>query len=233
MGLGVLAAIAGAVLLVFRSPAAPPVKPELAAASAPVVPAPPAPLQPSFDIVRIGPTGNAVIAGRSAPDVDVTVLNEGKPIGVAHADESGSWMLIPAAPLPEGAAELTLSSQSRSGPPVAGRAPVLLVIPGASAAPALAVLTPPSGPSRLLQGPEGSHPGRLGLDTVDYDDQGAIRFSGTSRRRGLRSASMSTAPRSATRRGMRPATGRCRRNSKSRPGCTSSGSISWAKTARS
>jgi nucleoid-associated protein YgaU len=186
MGLGVLAGIAVAVLLVFRSPAPPPMKPQLASASAPLVPAKPeppapvpAPVQPSFDIVRVGPTGNAVIAGRSAPDADITVLNEGKPIAMAHADESGSWMLIPAAPLPAGAAELTLSSQSRTGPAVPGRAPVLLVIPGNSSAPALAVLAPPNGPSRLLQGPEGSHPGRLGLDTVDYDEQGAIRFSGT------------------------------------------------------
>jgi nucleoid-associated protein YgaU len=31
----------------------------------------------------------------------------------------------------------------------------------------------------LLQGPEAGTPGKLGLDTVDYDEHGAIRFSGT------------------------------------------------------
>ena len=36
---------------------------------------------------------------------------------------------------------------------------------------------PPSGPARVLQGPA-SPAGRLGLDVVDYDDTGAIRFSG-------------------------------------------------------
>ena len=49
--------------------------------------------------------------------------------------------------------------------------------------PALALLAPPAGPSRLLQAPAeapAAVPGRkLGLDTVDYDEHGAIKFSGT------------------------------------------------------
>jgi nucleoid-associated protein YgaU len=162
------------------------IKPQLAAASGPSLPAAPTtsapgPVAPSFDIVRVGPSGNAVIAGRAEPGAEVTVLESGKPVGTAHADSGGSWMLVPAAPLPSGAAELTLSSQGKTGVAVAGQAPVLLVIPGANApaAPPLAVLAQPNAPSRLLQAPEGTKPGKLGLDTVDYDDHGAVRFSGT------------------------------------------------------
>jgi nucleoid-associated protein YgaU len=62
---------------------------------------------------------------------------------------------------------------------------VLIIVPPPTVAPqlpALVLLTPPAGPSRLLQAPAAAPvaPGcKLGLDTVDYDEHGAIRFSGT------------------------------------------------------
>jgi nucleoid-associated protein YgaU len=188
--LGLLVLAGGVALVVSRAPTATATKPQLVMASAPLAPPQPAPTRPAppaapaapeFDIVRVGPTGNAVIAGRGEPGADITVLQSGKPVGVAHADANGSWLLVPAAPLPSGAAELTLSSQGKSGDAVPGQAPVLLVIPGpgAPAAPPLAVLAQPNATSRLLQAPEGTKPGKLGLDTVDYDDHGAVRFSGT------------------------------------------------------
>jgi nucleoid-associated protein YgaU len=185
--LGLMMGVAGVAVLFSRAPTAPPIKPQLAAATGPspavdhARPAP-GPVAPSFDIVRVGPTGNAVIAGRGEPGAEITVLESGKPVGVAHADSGGSWMLVPAAPLPSGAAELTLSSQGKTGAAVSGQAPVLLVIPGTTntpAAPPLVVLAQPNAPSRLLQAPEGTKPGKLGLDTVDYDEHGAVRFSGT------------------------------------------------------
>ena len=48
-------------------------------------------------------------------------------------------------------------------------------------APALAVLVPPDAAPRVLQGPaDSAHPhGQLGLDVVDYDDHGNIRFTGS------------------------------------------------------
>jgi nucleoid-associated protein YgaU len=156
---------------------------EVVVMSAPRDQTAPAPrrVAPSFDIVRVTPSGNAVIAGRGEPGAEIRVLESGKTLGTAHADANGAWTLIPAAPLPPGAVELTVSSHGKTGPPVEGQASVLLVIPSASekeAAP-LAVLAPANAPSRLLQGPTSTTPGKLGLDTVDYDEHGAIRFSGT------------------------------------------------------
>ena len=201
---GVLFGAAGVALVFSRSSTAPAIKPQLVTAIAPApgqVPmsqsgpqpgpqpgpklAAPVVIAPAFDIVRVAPNGNAVIAGRAAPGASVTVLDAGKSVGETHADASGSWTLVPAAPLPPGAAELTLSSKDKGGAVVAGQAPVLMVVPapaiaaGAAAAPPLVVLAQPNGPSRLLQGPETTRPGKLGLDTVDYDEHGAIHFSGT------------------------------------------------------
>ncbi len=148
----------------------------------------PAPIPPGFDIVRVSPDGRAVIAGRAEPGTEVTVHAGAQELGRAMANQRGEWVLLPDAPLPQGGHELTLTSRTPAGDETAGTASVLLVVPPpapvagapASALPAsaLAVLAPAAAPSRLLQA-SGAPGGKLGLDTVDYDDHGNIRFSGS------------------------------------------------------
>ena len=145
------------------------------------VPAPVAPAgSPAFDIVRVAPDGSAVLAGRAEPGATVTVQESGHTIGQAQADGHGSWVMTPDTKLPPGAGQLSLSAQSGSAPAKTADAPVLVVVPTPSqpSAPALALLVPPAAPSRVLQAP--AVPGqKLGLDTLDYDEHGAIRFSGS------------------------------------------------------
>ena len=174
---------------------APVVPAPVVAASPPPVAAKPVAPAPSFDIVRVAPTGDAVLAGRAAPGAEVTVTADGKDIGHATADSSGQWVLTPSAALPTGGHELRITSQTSDGAKQTSEAPVVVMraepVPaqaatgqvGGARAPVattpapLAVLVPPSGPVRVLQGPA-TPAGRLGLDTVDYDDQGRIRFAG-------------------------------------------------------
>ena len=139
----------------------------------------PAAEAPAFDVVRVAPDGGAVLAGRAEPGATVTVQENGRVLGETQADRSGTWTLVPQAKLQPGATALTLSStapdQART---MVAEAPVVVVVPApaqSTPAPALAVVLPPSAPSRTLQAT-----GRaLGLDTVDYDEHGTIRFSGT------------------------------------------------------
>ena len=148
---------------------------------------------PSFDVVLIAPDGSAVIAGRAAAGSLVSILENGRPFATAHADRHGTWVMTDAGRLPPGAGELTVSAETTAGTAVS-ETPVLIVVPrpanpgpatpGATipgpepAMPPLAVTAPVTGPSRILQSP--SAPGRrLGMDTVDYDEHGAIHFSGT------------------------------------------------------
>lgn len=148
------------------------------------------PVKPSFDVVRVGPSGDAVVAGRAAPGADVSVTSNGQEIGHTQADQAGQFVLLPAKPLPSGGQELALSSQTPDGARSNSAAPVLLIVPdhappngstppARAPATALAVLTAPDAPSRLLQGPSAGPGSKLGLDVVDYDEKGAIRFAGT------------------------------------------------------
>ena len=154
----------------------------------PVVAATPATAVPSFDIVRVGPQGNAVLAGRAEPGADLVVRNGDAELGRTKADSRGEWVLLPSTPLLPGGRELTLASRMPGAPEQRGDSVVLVVPePAAAPAPVAALLLPAASAPRLLQGAEAAArpapavPGRttLGLSSVDYDDRGDINFAGT------------------------------------------------------
>lgn len=160
------------------------------AASAPAAPAAAQAPAPSFDIVRVDPKGSAVIAGRAAPGAEVTVDANGKKLGSAKADATGQFVILPDTNLPPGTQELTLSSRAPNGAVAQGTAPVVVGIAPpaapASLAPsqgAVAVLTPPGAPTKVLQPPTGAPkagPGaKTALASVDYGEKGELRLAGT------------------------------------------------------
>ena len=69
---------------------------------------------PVFDIARIERTGDAVIAGRAAPDAIVELLGSGERLDRVVADRSGQFVMVPPR-LPPGSYELTLNSRSPDG----------------------------------------------------------------------------------------------------------------------
>jgi hypothetical protein len=164
--------------------------------------------RPSFDIVRISPTGEAVLAGRAPPGADVTVTGNGQKIGRTRADEQGQWVITPDRPLPAGGEELNVASRTPEGTETRSDAPVVVIVPDRAGAPkpippapaasaalapavpapesgprsAVAVLVPPDAAPRLLQAPAGEQRPdghKLGLDVMDYGEHGDIRFAGS------------------------------------------------------
>ncbi|MFD2262749.1 LysM peptidoglycan-binding domain-containing protein [Lacibacterium aquatile] len=174
------------------APAAPP------AATQPA----PEPVAPGFDVVRVNPKGDAVIAGRAAPNAAVTVMDGEKPVGTVTADKRGEWVLLPAEPLPPGNRELSLVAKDPStGTDVPSEKVVVLAVPGAkpvaepsetSAPPApvatnetsiaIAVPRDGKGPVTLLQGPTTTQgaSGGLTVDVIDYDSSGTLNLTGRS-----------------------------------------------------
>ncbi|GAB3123218.1 LysM peptidoglycan-binding domain-containing protein [Novispirillum itersonii subsp. nipponicum] len=195
LGIAVLAAAGVAALLTLegdkppQDPPAPASAPS--AASAPAKPAAPpaqkepakpkaAAVGPGFDVVRIDPDGNTVIAGRAVPGTDVVILDAGKEIGHAKADERGEWVFLPDRALPPGSRELSLRGVDEKGGPVDSRDVVVLVVPEQKGGKTLAVRTDrETGTSTILQGtspiPAGSV---IVLDSVDYDETGALSLRG-------------------------------------------------------
>ncbi len=177
LGTAVAAAVAG-FEVAHRAPAP-------AAVTAMPSPGPPPPVgrpAPSFDVVRVAPDGAAVLAGRATPGAEVTVTAGDRTVGLARANPDGAWLIAPS--LPAGPAAVGVSERAPDGRVTAGDAPVLVVVPertvaAAAQPPALAVMTPPLGPPRVLQAPGMRVARALALDTFDYDEHGAIRFSGT------------------------------------------------------
>lgn len=86
---------------------------------------------PSFDVVRVEPTGDAVIAGRAAPHARVTVLDDGTPVGEVQADDRGEWVLLPEEPLASGLRELTLAAEDPAGDVTESTEAVVLAVPAA------------------------------------------------------------------------------------------------------
>ncbi len=68
----------------------------------------PAPVKPTVDVVRLEANGDAVIAGRAAPNSELIVLDNGEPIGTVQVDAFGEWVFVPEAALPIGDHEFGL-----------------------------------------------------------------------------------------------------------------------------
>jgi hypothetical protein len=160
-----------------------------------LVPQRAAPVLPSFDVVKVGPTGTAVIAGRAEPGSKVTVRDGDKVIGEVTADRRGEWVLVPDQPFGAGDRLLSLEASGAKGATVRSDETVALSInppkPGGKEETALAVVLPRdgNGAARVLQRPDGSLPSAQGtpsadkplalsMDALEYDDQGRVVLSG-------------------------------------------------------
>jgi nucleoid-associated protein YgaU len=82
---------------------------------------------PVFDIARIEPTGDAVIAGRAAPSAIVELLRNGEPHDRAVADQSGQFVMVPPR-LPPGNYELTLRSIQPDGTQTTSKQSVVVAL---------------------------------------------------------------------------------------------------------
>jgi nucleoid-associated protein YgaU len=153
-------------------------------------PEPATTVPPSFDVVKVGPTGTAVIAGRAEPGAKVIVRDGDKPIGEVTADRRGEWVLIPVQPIGPGDRLLSAeASNPDTGATVKSKEAVALSISptqpaGRAGETALAVVMPRDGgggTARVLQLPDGASPGKansLSMATAEYDPQGRVVLSG-------------------------------------------------------
>ena len=134
---------------------------------------------PSFDVARIEPNGDAVIAGRAAPGATVELLRG----GVAHdrttADPSGDFVLVPK-PLPPGNYDLTLRATHQDGTASTSEDSVAVELRAGSQDKPVVALTAPDRPAVVLSKPTTDADAAIGLaiDAVEGEAGGRMYVSG-------------------------------------------------------
>jgi nucleoid-associated protein YgaU len=131
-------------------------------ASAPV--AEPLSPKPSFDVVRVAPGGETVVAGRAAPNAQVALMAQGRALGEARADADGQFVILPPAPLAPGEHVLSLRAQAGGRAALSEQTVTMFVPERAAGGPAgetLATLDAPGQPVRVLSG-QGTSPAAAG-----------------------------------------------------------------------
>jgi len=136
-------------------------------------------IPPTFDVVRVNPEGNAVMAGRAQPGSTVEVLDGDAIFGTVTTDPHGEWVFVPEHLLEPGERRLGLRMLMEGHDPVLSEHVVILIVPkrsaGGQGALALKVRRDGTGPSEVLQKPGPTD--TFGVDSVDYGN-GQISISG-------------------------------------------------------
>jgi hypothetical protein len=137
-------------------------------------------IRPAFDVARVEPSGDAVIAGRAAPGASVELLRNGEVHARVVADASGQFAMVPA-PLPPGDSELTLRSKQPDGRLAMSKESVVVALEkNRKERPVVALMTPDK-PSVVLSEPAAPDPaGSVVVDTVETESGGKLYVSGRS-----------------------------------------------------
>jgi nucleoid-associated protein YgaU len=172
-------------------PPAPPAVPVATPAVSPAVPGGKAPdkaanaaLEPAFDVVNVDPSGEAVIAGRAAPNEKVELRDAGKTVAEATADAAGQFVIIPPALAP-GDHSLSLAASADKGQSAIS-SPVAVSVPAQEAKAVVAAATPinPTAPApsalgmRTLVTPSSASGSRVAIQSVEADAAGGLVAKG-------------------------------------------------------
>lgn len=118
-------------------------------------------LKPSFDIVRVERNGEALIAGQSTPNARIVIESNGIAIADARADETGSFVALPAEPLKGESNQLAIRAFTPEGVESISDQTVAVGVPG-TGEPLVALIEPGKAVS-ILQNPNAAlrpEPGR-------------------------------------------------------------------------
>jgi nucleoid-associated protein YgaU len=132
---------------------------------------------PVFDVARIEPSGDTVIAGRATPGATIELLRNGNVYDRVVADASGQFVIMPPR-LPAGDSELSLRSQPLSGAPVTSKQTVVVSVQPNLRDQAVAALMTPDQPSVVLSRPgtPDASTGSVAVETVEAEAGGRKVF---------------------------------------------------------
>jgi len=133
---------------------------------------------PSFDVVRIDPKGNMVMAGRAQPGAVVIILDGDKEIGRVTADSRGEWVFLPNTPVSPGTRQFSLKTPGPDGKDLFSQNVVVMSVPESSGEILVVEQSRDGGRTRVLQGPNAPGSGGLTVEAIDYSADGKFALSG-------------------------------------------------------
>jgi len=133
---------------------------------------------PSFDLVRIEPSGENVIAGRGAPGATIEMMRDGEVYARTVADPSGLFALVAPA-LPVGPSQIYLQSIAPDGARERSRDNVTVLISSDRTKRPLVALASPDKPTVILSNPD--TPDSRKQEAVSGGDVAAEKANGSSR----------------------------------------------------
>lgn len=137
---------------------------------------------PSFDIARIEPSGEAVIAGRATPGATIELLRNGEVHDRIVADASGQFAMVPPK-LPAGSYDLTLRAKQPDGKQITSKQRVAVAFePKPNERPVVALMTP-NKPTIVLSQGAAAKPatGTVAVEAVELEPGGKFHVSGRAR----------------------------------------------------
>lgn len=109
---------------------------------------------PTFDVVRVEPSGDTAIAGLSAPGAKVELMDGNNVIANAEANTRGEWTIILDKPLTPGTHDLAIRATTPDGKEqYLSEQRVAVAVPDKGSRDVLAVVNEPGAPSRVLDKP--------------------------------------------------------------------------------
>ncbi|CAN7529144.1 LysM peptidoglycan-binding domain-containing protein [Phyllobacterium sp. LjRoot231] len=122
--------------------------------SAPAVPQSEANGAPTFDVLRVDPSGTIVIAGNAAKNATVDLLSRSSVIGTTKSTENGDFVIALDQPLKPGDYQLVLRSTTQDGSSMTSLETAIVSIPESETGQVLALVEQSGQPSRMITKPE-------------------------------------------------------------------------------
>ena len=112
---------------------------------------------PHFDIVRVEPSGETVVAGRGAPNAKIALIVQGAVVAETMTDASGHFVVLPPSLLP-GDHALSLRQTPEHAPPSTSAQSVTVVVPQRGKGSVVVALAEPGQATKVLSAPDAPAP---------------------------------------------------------------------------
>ncbi|ATU92178.1 LysM peptidoglycan-binding domain-containing protein [Phyllobacterium zundukense] len=113
---------------------------------------------PTFDVLRVEPSGAIVIAGKAGKNATVDLLSRSNVIGSTKSSEAGDFVIVLDDPLKPGDYQLVLRSTTPDGTAMTSLETAIVSIPETKTGQVLALVEQSGQPSRMITKPQAIEP---------------------------------------------------------------------------